>query len=562
MPTVVLRTLALLCLTAVLWAVGIGAARASAPDTGIPLRACVARDAPGMTLSDILGRRVPLDCATPQHTLGPGDYWVVSPLPATLPVADLDIRIASLWQRAITIHAIFADGHVERLRRPSGELSQHLQLGAIVEFSVPHYTRAPLRTIVWKVEGSANRRGIVLSPTLMTRLQSERANVQLGGLYAGFAGLAIALLVYHLAMWGALRHRFQIAYCLMVSVLLFYAVSSSGALAWLAPSIDNNDRMRLNYVALGLAAASAFWFARTFFEERVFAGWLAPVVRASIAVLALSGPMFALVSLYDMGVADRLYSWAFLAAITTIVPILWRAWRERSDFLWLFALAWAAPIVFAFARVLSAMHYLPVSFWLDNSTVLSMAAEALLSSLAIAYRVHRLSRERDEAIVRETIARRLADTDVLTGLLNRRAFLNAAIGREGVHALHVVDIDHFKRINDTLGHDGGDEVLRVIARVLRQAVPDNALVARIGGEEFAILLPVDQPFEPEAVLAALRAARMPFDLEVTASVGSCSGPMASDLDWKSLYHCADRALFAAKSAGRDRARRGPLTAAA
>jgi diguanylate cyclase (GGDEF)-like protein len=123
----------------------------------------------------------------------------------------------------------------------------------------------------------------------------------------------------------------------------------------------------------------------------------------------------------------------------------------------------------------------------------------------------------------------------------------------------LTDIDHFKRVNETLGHDGGDEVLRVFARVLRQAAP-GALIARMGGEEFAILSPADRAVTPDAILAKLRSARMPFDLTVTASIGACTGPLATESDWKAMYRRADRALFDAKQAGRDRARFAPPSA--
>src|SRR3546814_15577743 len=111
----------------------------------------------------------------------------------------------------------------------------------------------------------------------------------------------------------------------------------------------------------------------------------------------------------------------------------------------------------------------------------------MLSSVAIAYRIRLLSRERDTAIRQEVAARALADTDPLTGLLNRRAFLREAIGRAGDQTLLLADLDHFKHVNDTIGHDGGDEVLCRFARVLRTSVPEGTLVARLGGQEFAII---------------------------------------------------------------------------
>jgi GGDEF domain-containing protein len=87
------------------------------------------------------------------------------------------------------------------------------------------------------------------------------------------------------------------------------------------------------------------------------------------------------------------------------------------------------------------------------------------------------------------------------------------------------------------------------------------LVARIGGEEFAIVAAEASPLDPDAILARLRAERMPFDLTVTASIGLCTGPLATEAHWKLLYGVADRALFDAKADGRDRARAGYSIAA-
>ncbi|HZI82321.1 MAG TPA: diguanylate cyclase, partial [Casimicrobiaceae bacterium] len=343
----------------------------------------------------------------------------------------------------------------------------------------------------------------------------------------------------------------------MVAALMGYAISSSGALAWMLPDMLNNDRLRINYLLLAISAASAVAFARSFFEEQVFSGWLRVASRIAMVAVLTPATLFALFAPHAIWALDKLYAVTFCGLIAIVIPILWRAWRMRSNYLWMFALGWAAPIALACVRILNNFHLIPWSFWLDNSTLVSMTIEALLSSVAIAYRIHLLSRERDEARIQEAAQRLLADTDPLTGLLNRRSFLREAIGRDGMHTLLVTDIDHFKRVNDTLGHDGGDEVLRLFARALRAAAPPGALVARLGGEEFAILTTEEAKLDANTVLARLRAQRMPFDLTVTASIGLCTGPLATEGHWKLLYGLADRALFDAKSDGRDRARARP-----
>ena len=96
-------------------------------------------------------------------------------------------------------------------------------------------------------------------------------------------------------------------------------------------------------------------------------------------------------------------------------------------------------------------------------------------------------------------------------------------------------------------------MLRRIARTLCATAPAGALVARLGGEEFAVL--TDDAIDlPDTILCAIRATRMPFDIPVTVSVGVESGAIVTEEDWSRLYRAADQALFAAKDAGRDRAR--------
>ncbi|RZM32250.1 MAG: diguanylate cyclase, partial [Sphingomonas sp.] len=351
---------------------------------------------------------------------------------------------------------------------------------------------------------------------------------------------------------------FQPVYCLLVLCLLGYAFSSSAALGQLVPGLDNNVRLRINVVLLAVSASMAMIFARAFFERAVFDGWLRPASTATVAILATTSIGFVVLAPWQIYWLDRGLSLGYLPLIALIPAILYRAWGVRSSYLWMFALAWGVPIVFASLRVVNALGLMPWSFWIDNSTMVSMMLEALLSSLAIAYRIRLLSMERDEARVQEVAAQLLADTEPLTGLLNRRAFLDRAIGRQGDQLLLIADVDHFKRVNDTLGHDGGDEVLRVVARALRNALPPNALVARIGGEEFAILIDASTPIPPDTILERLRSQRMPFDIVVTASIGCCTGPLLRESDWKALYRGADRALFAAKGAGRNRSRHGGL----
>ena len=151
--------------------------------------------------------------------------------------------------------------------------------------------------------------------------------------------------------------------------------------------------------------------------------------------------------------------------------------------------------------------------------------------------------------------------DALTGMLNRKAFdrrVEELVQQSRVTgqpvALVIADIDFFKRINDELGHQRGDEVLEDAAYRLRKQLRAFDLAYRLGGEEFAVLLPGASTAEAAAVAERLREAvsEAPVaGLGITVSLGVASSE-GSDLDPDRLYEHADAALYAAKEGGRNR----------
>lgn len=560
MPMVTLTRLMMVAVLALL-ARPAGAQSALA---GTPVTTCVAPVQRGDVAATMLRRTDRFDCATPQSRFRPGDYWVgVARVPPGAGIVPQVIRSWSLWQRGMTLYFGYADGVIVRRVIDDVGAARSIALGAVFEQPIP-VRGVRLTRIMWQVRGAVVVRGIIAEPRIGTPAQSAERNLVFAALYAGFGGLCLALLVYNLSLWAALRHRFQLAYCGMVAALATYAFSSSGAMAWLWPTLGNVMRIRVNYAALGLAAVMALRFARQFFEPRVFDRATARAAAGVIWYLVASTAAFVLLAPWQARALDLAYSLGFLALTIVAALILARAWRERSNYLWVFGVAWATPLLLAAIRTMSSLQLITASTWLDNSTLAAMTVEALVSSVAISYRIRLLSVERDAARAEELAARTLADTDPLTDLLNRRSFLRDALeaGARAPQLLVIADIDHFKQVNDALGHDLGDEVLRRVARALRAAMPRDALVARIGGEEFAVLAPADTDGLPDAVLAAVRSARMPYDLTVTVSVGSSTGTLSGESDWAALYRMADQALFAAKAAGRDRARVASLALAA
>jgi diguanylate cyclase (GGDEF)-like protein len=162
--------------------------------------------------------------------------------------------------------------------------------------------------------------------------------------------------------------------------------------------------------------------------------------------------------------------------------------------------------------------------------------------------------------------------DALTGLYNTRYFRQRLEDERAFAARHarplallIGDIDWFKKVNDTWGHAGGDRVLAAVAGALMQARRRGDTVARIGGEEFGVILPETGLAEAlraaerlRAAVAALRfdpgAGREPHG--VTLSIGVATAGAADDITASALYERADAAMYAAKRAGRNRVSTG------
>ncbi|HEV8579271.1 MAG TPA: GGDEF domain-containing protein [Thermoanaerobaculia bacterium] len=170
-------------------------------------------------------------------------------------------------------------------------------------------------------------------------------------------------------------------------------------------------------------------------------------------------------------------------------------------------------------------------------------------------------------VVRSRELRTLSTRDRFTGLLNRAVF-NEQLEREvavarrenGHFAVAMIDIDHFKRFNDTHGHAGGDEALRLVAHTLRGSCRGTDVVARYGGEEFALILPGVMSARATDLLERIRrvVAVMPIHLtgrhkpvSVTISIGVAIWPDDGQTPAETL-RCADQRLYEAKAQGRDR----------
>jgi len=215
---------------------------------------------------------------------------------------------------------------------------------------------------------------------------------------------------------------------------------------------------------------------------------------------------------------------------------------------------WHWPLGIAFwGAIASVVVYVVEWFWKPSAmgppvehyiVTTIMATPLVLPALFLIRHLDRLHRE----------VAKLAATDSLTGLMNRRAFL-AAASQAGGGGLLMMDLDHFKAVNDSHGHAVGDDVLIEMAQVLKRTVRDGDLLGRLGGEEFAVYVQCDRASTAMTIGERLAQGVVysygELQLQVTASVGVVMVPPGTHVH--AALHLADQALYRAKSAGRARA---------
>ena len=517
---------------------------------------CVAKVGTGETAEAVLAQPGRFSCDKDQTKLGSGHFVTrIETVNASYdPAEHYVLRLASVWQESTRVIFRYDDNSVSQLTFDSQTLPQYLTIGAIIEIPAP-VRKAALNSVAIETFGSANLRGVVIAAEVVPATEAERIKIALAAIYAAFAGLALALVAYNVSLWFALKNRFQLDYCNMVIALAAYTFVSSGAMSLLLPAIANNDRLRINYVVLAAAAVTGIRFIRHFFDEDICGPWLRIAIKVSGWSAIITAIAFAALAPALIWQLDKAYFVAMALLLITAIPLFINAVRMRARYARLFLLAWMAPLVTSAFRAAYGFGLVPYSLLIDNGSIIAMAVEALLSSMMVTARVRHLAIERDHAVAGEQTAILLAATDPLTGLLNRRSFLDRAIGVRAQQRLMLIDIDHFKAVNDRLGHDAGDQVLAAVAQVIEAWRPAKSLAVRLGGEEFGLLLPrrLADVYNPEELLDAVRSAVMPQGAQVTISVGLSQGKLSSEEDWKRLYRLADSALYRAKADGRDRA---------
>lgn len=209
---------------------------------------------------------------------------------------------------------------------------------------------------------------------------------------------------------------------------------------------------------------------------------------------------------------------------------------------------------YAFRAILSPLWQLNQSLTAleVGGTAPQLQAESADLPGQLARHVNRLMKD---AELRVDAARRLAERDPLTGLMNRRGLERALLGMPSGSML-ALDIDWFKRVNDKFGHAEGDRLLVALSHLLKTVLRRSDLAARMGGEEFVVVLP---GLGVEAALQVAERLRLAVEQSllingerVTISIGVAPRAAPGPIDWSELMRKADNAVYCAKARGRNR----------
>lgn len=235
--------------------------------------------------------------------------------------------------------------------------------------------------------------------------------------------------------------------------------------------------------------------------------------------------------------------------------------RSRRD-VWAFTLSVGLIVTILTELVMAGVYVFggPEAFHMKNAIIIGAIAPMIISCPII----YALARMSEQLNLSQQELQRLADTDPLTQLPNRRVFfaaaetaLKQAVRRGETLSLLVIDADHFKELNDSYGHSAGDKALATIADILRASFRPNDLISRVGGEEFAVLL-MDIEIDKALVLAQRvvdKVAGSPLSeanaiIEYSVSCGIAD--TRSGYELQGLFKAADDAMYAAKQQGRNR----------
>lgn len=370
-------------------------------------------------------------------------------------------------------------------------------------------------------------------------------------------GVLFAAFTYNVFLLSWLHIPFQRWYVVWVAAALTYLLIWSGKILQFFPFLAGPASARTSFLLVGLLVVSGASFFFTLIEKGKLPQRLIDIGQVAGILVAVTSVVASFDTVFAAAYTDRMFNLAMIIVTGLLAVGSVYAVVRRSRAVWFYLIGWLPALALLVARILRNFGFLPQDDGVDQADFAAIAWEALLLSLAIADRFRQLRLEADATDKERRVLLKAATTDPLTGLGNRALFqslLERTAGRSSGVDIVAVDIDFLKQTNDMAGHDAGDALIIAVSERLAAAAGPHATIARIGGDEFVIVL----EGEARARLPALRqmialSAGVPlrhagYDLTISICAGHASDDGSSSL--QAVHKLADMALYRAKAAGR------------
>lgn len=477
-----------------------------------------------------------------------------------VPPASFVSRIGRFSRIAIT--AIDADG-ARRSRAFAMGDARALAEGPYFALPLPEI-RADTRTVLVRIDHPWAR-NILADARLSATSGGDGWAHATGLVIAAICGLLLAPLAFNFAFYRVLRERFVLWHSLIVLGMLGQALVGSGLIHAFG-AVPLALAVPLMSVSFSIAVAAAALFTADFIEPGKLSPRMDRMLRAS-APLTIALGVLCSISIDPLrGIAMQAYYLWMLPMMALFTAAMAQAWRNRSRMVLFQVIGWAPSLLVGVVRIFTNVSVAATPSDAHLAYNAAIAFEVVVTALGVANRFMAIRRDRDIALDRAERMQGEAARDPLTGLLNRRGIEErfTQLRALGFNAVAVIDLDHFKAINDRMGHHVGDRVLAAAAQALQ---PDRDLLAfRMGGEEFMLVLRGPEALrraEARRQAITARAAVLVQGLPgpVTASMGLIEFPPDARhaVSFHEAYARADALLYEAKHAGRNRTASERLT---
>ena len=374
-----------------------------------------------------------------------------------------------------------------------------------------------------------------------------------------YFGAVFIMLMYNFLIYLMIKNKSFLYYVLFHLSYIVFALGLSGISFQLFWPENPNLNQYVIPIAMSLTGTFSLLFAIHFLDLKLINRTLYKFLYA-LAIISFMISLIPFIYGYSLGTILGSFITFIIAIILFILSLYLAIFKKNINALFYFA-AWSFFCIGVVISHLSNIGIIPSTMLTNYSSQIGSFFEVLLLSIGLAYYYSRLKNEHTELTITNDQLRLLSNTDMLTKSYNRRYFYEIVTEELKIKkvqkrniALLMIDLDHFKKINDTYGHDIGDKVLISFVQTCKQVMRKNDIFARIGGEEFVLYLPDTDDITAiqiaEKIKSSLLENEITFaqDLALTVSIGISR----NTFKLSKLLSQADKALYKAKETGRNK----------